>query len=52
MPYFEIRFMKPVDEEKFDVFDHGATDAEHLEGSGWDFFIPIDYSKLSRYIRI
>jgi len=53
MPYFEIRFLKPLDESKFDVYDSEFKDHNSAhEAVGWDVFIPIDYAKLSRYIRI
>ena len=55
MPYFEVRFMEAIDKTRFDVFatDHVEhADEEPEEAAGWDYFIPIDYEKLSRYIRI
>ena len=54
MPYFEVRFIKPIDHDRFDVFDESFVE-EHdheADASGWDAFVPIDYEKLSRYIRI
>ena len=52
MPYFEVRLIEPIDQSRFDVYDTGHTESDHLNNAGWDFFIPIDYDKLSRYIRI
>ena len=53
MPYYEIRFTKKLDESKFDVYDWDFFDKESsANASGWDVFIPMDYAKLSRYLRI
>ena len=50
MPFFEIRFLKTLPEE-FDIYDNSVSlEGEEADNVGWDVFIPIDYSKLSRYI--
>ena len=53
MPYYEIRFTNQPDPEKYDVYDWEVFDKEALaNAAGWDVFIPMDYAKLSRYVRI
>ena len=49
MPYFEIRFRKPLP-EKYDIIDRSVMEDIGKDTSGWDAFIPIDYEKLSKYI--
>jgi len=48
MPFFEIRFLRPLP-DKYDIYDSSYSG---VGVSGWDDFIPIDYKKLSRYIQI
>ena len=51
MPYYEIRLMKDLDTERFDIYED-VQDLSDGASIGWDAFIPINYDKLSRYIQI
>ena len=53
MPYFEIKFLKTLNASKFDIYDTESIDEiDSANADGWDIVIPIDYTKLSRYIKI
>jgi len=49
LPYFEVRTLKALDAERYDIYDDDYATGEEV-GYGWDTMIPIDYNKLSRYI--
>ena len=51
MPYYEIRLMKDLDTDRFDIYEDDSGDQDGA-ATGWDAFIPINYDKLSRYIQI
>jgi len=50
MPYYEIRLMKDLDTDRFDIYEDSAAGDGDGAATGWDAFIPIDYAKLSRYV--
>ena len=51
LPYFEVRFLKALDDGVYDIYDDDfLDDAEGPVEHGWDTMIPIDYNKLSKYI--
>ena len=50
MPIFEFRFNKYFDGTKFDVFDEGSIVEDG--GNKWDIRLPLNYTKLSKYLQI
>ena len=54
MPIFDLRFLKQFDSEKFDIFDTSLLDPDIdlATVNLWDYFLPIDYDKLKRLIKL
>jgi len=55
MPYFEVRFIEEIDLDMYDIFKEIADSGDNDDidnGVNWDYYVPLDYQKLSKYIQI